>query len=87
MTMARFLALASGRAQAATRLGTPSSGIRTEARGWHSGVTVYGAASGDHDVFTIFATGGSTDNGVKVAIGTVTRDDDGRVAFTPHNAS
>lgn len=81
--MARFFGLVSGRAKEATRLG--HDGIRTEARGWHVGVTVYGEASREtgRDVFRIVATRGSAQNSTALALGTVTLDEDGRVTFKP----
>lgn len=83
--MARFLGLVSGRAKTeATRLGSANSGMRTECRGWDSGVTVTATAVGDSDIFQIYATGGSNNNSGKY-IGRVVDSDNGPV-FEPAQA-
>jgi hypothetical protein len=80
--MARFLGLVSGKSKTeATRLGSASSGIRTECRGWDSGVTVTGMAVGELDIFQIYATQGSNNNS-GTYIGRVVCDATG-VTFEP----
>lgn len=72
--MARFLAAIEGNRGEATRLGTPSSGIRAQAQGWSVGVKVYGNADGDNDRFMVYATAGSHGGAADRLIGIVTRD-------------
>ena len=65
-----------------TRLGTPSSGITTVARGWDLGVSVQGNKEDDGDVFTIYADSGSNGRLAGMYIGTV-KLVDGKVTFIP----
>lgn len=82
--MARFLGLVSGSRGDATRLGTPTSGIRTEARGWDVGVNVYGSVDPrDRDCFAIFMTGGSNGGSGNRPLGLVRLDENGVPTFHP----
>lgn len=59
--MAQFRAIIRGTRGEASRLGSKNSGITAHVDGWHSGVTVRGMVDADgQDVFTVYATGGST---------------------------
>ena len=80
--MARFLAAVQGGRGEATRLGSPSSGIRAQAQGWNVGVKVYGHVNGDDaDVFSVYMTGGSHGATSDVLIGRVALDADGMPVF------
>jgi len=59
--MARFRGyLKSGDRPQVTRLGHKTRGLRVDADGWNSGVTVYASVDEhDRDVFDIYRTGGS----------------------------
>ena len=57
--MARFYAEIQGSRGEASRMGTPSSGMRGHIRGWHVGGKVYMRAEGDIDVCDIAVSGGS----------------------------
>jgi len=60
MKMARFLGKVQGQRGAATRLGSPKSGLLVTANGWNSGVKVYAKVNQDgHDIFEIYGTAGS----------------------------
>ena len=62
--MARFYALIKGNRGAATRMGTPASGITGHIRGWNVGVRVeMGVDEDGQDVVRVYATGGSHDPG------------------------
>jgi hypothetical protein len=62
--MARFIGYVEGNRGEASRLGTPSSGIRAQAQGWNSGVTVHGYVDQlGRDCFAVTITGGSNGNG------------------------
>jgi len=63
--MSHFYASIDGQAQTgATRCGSRQSGISGHVRGWHNGARVCGGIERDgerkeHDVFNVYATGGS----------------------------
>lgn len=76
--MARFMGDVQGSRGEASRLGTSTSGIRSHTRGWNVGVVVYGNVVDGKDVFDIYATGGSTDPGLRRAIGRVSLNDAGQ---------
>lgn len=80
--MAHFIGALQGSRGAVTRLGTPSSGINTVARGWSVGVNVQGYAQADGDVFTIYADAGSNGHTAGMYIGTV-KLVDGKITFIP----
>lgn len=80
--MAHFIGALQGSRGAVTRLGTPSSGINTVARGWSVGVNVQGRKEDNGDVFEIYADGGSNGHTVGMYIGTV-KLVDGKVTFIP----
>ena len=80
--MARFLAAIEGKAGEATRLGSLSSGIRAQAQGWDLGVSVFGRAEGDSDVFSVYMTGGSNGGAQPVYVGSC-RLVDGLPEWTP----
>lgn len=77
--MSRFYADITGGRGTATRQGHAATGIRGHIRGWQSGVMVTGeatgdrSADGDHDRFSIYATGGSGGNGRHIPLGVVYR--------------
>ena len=76
--MARFIGYVQGQRGEASRLGSPSSGIEAEARGWNVGVKVTGHVNGDGaDTFAVFVTGGSHNPSPRL-IGTVRLDPEGR---------
>lgn len=81
--MSRFYADITGGRGTATRQGHTASGIRGHIRGWQSGVKVYGRATGELDVFDIYATGGSGGGESDRFIGHVLRDAEGSVEFVP----
>jgi hypothetical protein len=81
--MARFLASVQGNRGDASRLGTPSSGIRAQAQGWNVGVKVYGRAEGERDVFNVYATSGSNGASGDRLIATVSRDASGSIVVVP----
>lgn len=79
--MARFMGSVQGGRGAASRLGTPSSGIGAGAQGWNSGVRIHGYVDDDgEDAFRVIATGGSTGAISERFLGTV-KLIDGRLAF------
>jgi hypothetical protein len=80
--VAHFIGAVQGSRGAATRLGTPNSGINTIARGWNVGVNVQGHKEDDGDVFTIYADGGSNGRVAGMYIGTV-KLVDGKIVFIP----
>jgi hypothetical protein len=80
--MAHFIGTIEGSRGSVTRLGTPSSGINTVARGWDLGVSVQGSKEADGDVFTIYADSGSNGRLAGMYIGTV-KLVDGKVTFIP----
>jgi hypothetical protein len=80
--MAHFIGALQGSRGAVTRLGTPSSGINTVARGWSVGVNVQGYAQADGDVFTIYANAGSNGRAAGFYVGEV-KLVDGNVTFIP----
>lgn len=59
--MAQYYGILSGGRGEATRTGHKSTGLRCEARGWHSGVKVYANYDEEHkqDTFTVYHTSGS----------------------------
>lgn len=59
--MAQYMGIVSGGRGEASRLGHKTSGLRTQARGWRSGITVYASydEEQDRDEFTVYHTGGS----------------------------
>ena len=69
--MARFIGWIEGQAGAISRLGSPSSGIRAEARGWNVGAKIVGSASGEDDYFDLFATSGSNRSTCDVYLGQI----------------
>jgi len=79
--VAHFIGAVQGSRAEATRLGGPSSGIRTVARGWNVGVNVQGRKEDDGDVFTIYADSGSNGRTAGMYIGTV-KLIDGKITFT-----
>jgi hypothetical protein len=84
--MARYFAEVEGNRQPTHRLGTASSGIRSDARGWSLGVSVYGRPdydNPDQDEFVIRITGGSNQDFDPRVVGVVWRADDGTVLFAP----
>lgn len=65
-----------GNREEASRLGTKSSGIETEAAGWRSGVFVRGLVGDDGlDVFLVTVTSGSGGNASSRYIGKVVLDE------------
>lgn len=68
--MARFIAYVKGQRGEASRLGTKSSGIRTQAQGWDIGgfVTVRSNGS-DEDVVCVTITRGSNGYGHDLCLG------------------
>ena len=80
--MAHFIGAVQGSRAEATRLGTPSSGINTVARGWELGVNVQGRKEDDGDVFTIYADHGSNGHTAGMYIGIV-KLVDGEIVFIP----
>jgi len=79
--MARFIGYVQGQRGEASRLGSPSSGIEAEARGWNVGVKVSGHVNGDDaDEFAVFVTGGSNDPSPRL-IGRVMLDAEGKPVF------
>lgn len=84
--MARFLAAIQGSRGEATRLGTPSSGIRASAQGWDCGVTVNGyvGRDTDRDEFQIYATGGSNGRHSPKLIATVVETPEGYEVIRPN---
>ena len=80
--MARFIADIQGTRGEASRLGSARSGIRGHVRGWDVGVLVVGSDEDGEDVFTIYATSGSSGAHLTKLAGTV-RLVDGRVTFEP----
>ena len=69
--MARFYGVLQGQAGAATRLGSPRSGLTVEGRGWDAGVKVHAYANGDRDEFDIYLTGGSNGSTPTRHLGTI----------------
>ena len=62
--MARFIGYTLGNRGQASRLGTADSGIRSQAQGWTSGVTVLGSVDkDDRDVFQVIQNSGSNGSG------------------------
>ncbi len=57
--MARFYASIQGHRGAATRMGTPSSGIVGHVRGWNVGARVEVSDENGKDVVRVYRTGGS----------------------------
>ena len=59
--MAHFIAGCQGdKGKEVTRLGGPPTGISAFARGWNSGVSIYGNVDDEgRDIFEIYADGGS----------------------------
>ena len=80
--MARFMVTAQGNRGGTSRLGSAASGISAHPRGWRVGVSVYGYAEGDDDVFRISATGGSAGGSASRYLGSV-RLVDGVPTFIP----
>jgi len=78
--MAHFIGALQGSRGSVTRLGTPSSGINTVARGWNLGVSVQGVKGDDGDMFTIYADGGSNGRTAGMYIGAV-KMVDGKITF------
>lgn len=81
--MARFMADVQGTRGSASRLGGAASGIRSHTRGWDVGVLVVGSDEDGSDVFTIYATSGSSGAHLTKLVGHVSLDSDGRVSFSP----
>ena len=79
--MARFYGVLQGQAGAATRLGSPRSGLTVEGRGWDAGVKVHAYANGDRDEFDIYLTGGSNGSTPTRHLGTIRFNDDGEPIF------
>lgn len=76
--MAQFQAVISGGRGETSRLGTAKSGIMTHAKGWNSGVEVYGYVDENgQDKFDIFVTTGSSHKMGKGFIGSVIITDNG----------
>ena len=69
--MAQFQGTVSGSRGEASRLGTKNSGIVTQAKGWNSGVKVYGYVEDGQDKFDIFVTTGSSHKSGTDFIGSV----------------
>lgn len=75
--MARYIAIIQGSRGEASRLGTPSSGIRAHVRGWNRGVTVYGdprTSDKTQDAFTVHVDGGSNDPSSRRELVTIHED-------------
>lgn len=82
--MARFLAAIAGQRGEATRLGSPSSGIRAQAQGWNVGVSIYGDVDENgSDVFHVYATSGSNGGQGSRLAGHVRLNEDGLPIFYP----
>lgn len=77
--MARFMGTVKGTRGMASRLGSPASGIETEARGWSAGVRVSGSVEDGRDTFRIVATGGSNDTSTRELVAIVSLAEDGSV--------
>ena len=74
--MAHFRGTVQGNREEASRLGSKSSGIETEAAGRRSGVVVRGFVDDNGlDVFYITATSGSGGNASDIYIGKVVLDE------------
>ena len=70
--MARFRGTIEGNGAAASKLGTPKSGLITRTNGWQSGVMVEALVSeADKDIFLIYATKGSAADTYSQYIGKV----------------
>lgn len=84
--MARFFSLIQGQRGPATRLGSKSSGILAEARGWQVGATIEGRADEqDQDEFCIYATGGSHNPWSRELVAIVRLDPVTKKPFVAHN--
>jgi hypothetical protein len=81
--MSRFYADITGGRGTATRQGHAASGIRGHVRGWQCGVRIVGRADDTADVFDVWQTSGSSDDGRTLLLGSVRLDDDGRPTFYP----
>lgn len=81
--MSRFYADITGGRGTATRQGHAASGIRGHIRGWNCGVRVIGSADGTADVFDIWQTTGSNDDGRTLLLGSVRLDETGTPQFYP----
>jgi hypothetical protein len=84
--MAHFYGGVSGKARTtATRLGSKKSGLEVFANGWDSGVDVIARYDGEAgvDEFAIFMTAGSNGSSSRVHLGTVRRNESGKLVFTP----
>jgi hypothetical protein len=57
--MAQFRATLQGTRGEASRLGDKRNGLTAKVNGWNSGVRVEAEVIDGHDVFNIYATGGS----------------------------
>ena len=57
--MAHFRATVQGNRSEGSKLGTKSSGIRTTANAWDSGIKVYGQGTAKGNEFHVYANGGS----------------------------
>ncbi len=80
--MARFYGVLQGQAGEATRLGSPRSGIKAQARGWNIGVRVEGYVAADGtDAFAVHLTGGSNGSTPSRLLGTVQTDENGEAVF------
>jgi len=82
--MARFRGyLQSGDRPQVTRLGHKTRGLRVDADGWNSGVTVYASVDEhDRDVFDIYRTGGSN-GGASHRVARIVGTGTGRGDVTP----
>ena len=75
--MARFYGSMQGNRGAATRMGTPASGIGAHVRGWDLGIAAEMEDSNGVDVAYVYATGGSNNPNTRTLLARVTRGDVG----------
>lgn len=72
--MARFYGELHGARGPASRCGTPASGLRSHARGWHLGAEAELRASGNYDRLELRITGGSNNPRELLSFGTWERE-------------
>ena len=77
--MARFYGSMQGNRGAATRMGTPTSGIGAHLRGWDLGIAVDVEDSNGTDVAYVYATGGSNNPNTRTLLARVMRAEVGWV--------
>lgn len=74
--MARFRGTIQGNRGSASRLGTPSSGMKVYINGWHCGVRVIASVDSDgNDIFDITITSGSGGSGTPKDLGQFSEKD------------